>query len=74
MSELSTYAVRFVPARPWTADDEQRVHENRWTRWRPDWGDAEIFLNDICAASDREARVKVMGAFRLAPHDIVISA
>ena len=47
---------------------------NGWSRWRPDWGDGEIFLNGIRAASDREARVMAMGAFRLAPHDIVIAA
>jgi hypothetical protein len=74
MSELSTYTVRFVPPRPWTAEDERRVQGNGWSRWRPDWGDGEIFLNGIRAASDREARVMAMGAFRLAPHDIVIAA
>jgi hypothetical protein len=74
MQDLSTYTVRFVPPRPWTAEDERRVQENGWSRWRPDWGDGEIFLNGIRGASDREARVKVMGAFRLAPQDIVIAA
>ena len=33
-----------------------------------------LYVNGIRAASDREARVMAMGAFRLAPHDIVIAA
>jgi hypothetical protein len=74
MSELNRYDVRFIPPRPWTAEEERRVAENGWSRWRPDWGDDEIFLNDIRAASESQARAKVMGAFRLVPHDIVISA
>jgi hypothetical protein len=70
MADLSPERVRFKPPRPWTEADDRLAAENGWTRWRPDWGDDEIFL-DVSAANERDARVKVMGAFRLAPHDVV---
>jgi hypothetical protein len=72
--KIRRYNVRFVPPRPWTADDDRKVVANGWRRWRPEWGDDEIFLNDVRATSELQARAAVMGAFRLVPHDIVISA
>lgn len=71
MSELSDHPVRFVPPRPWTTEDDRCVAENGWTRWRPDWGDDEIFIHGVRAASDVQARAKVAQEFRLLPHDIV---